>query len=452
MTIRVDDLIPATVGELFDQDLRIPLYQRPYRWQVDTVQALLDDIWHAWLNDRTGQYALGSVILCTTPNGERHVVDGQQRLLSLRLLVQLLRKEHSDLDNAVIEDQTPQIVRVHHHMRAWVRTTIPEDDRPDLLNFIEEQCVLVQVVTDDEDEAFRFFDSQNYRGKPLKPHDLLKAHHLRTLGNVQADIRTAIVRNWESVDDQALANLFNRYLYRIAQWSRGRPALRELRIEDIGLFKGIETASTSARSTPAQAYHLEAQRNGATAEAREPYFPSAGTVSDPAALRARFQLDAPIIAGANFFERVNFLMQEQRALQTLLDEHESRSRFTRESRYHYVTELFLTAMLYWTNKFYRGDLTTTDPESDPNLKTAWDRLYIWAYGLRLKQLRVTWASVNVHSTRPSLSNGKDGLFTTLREDLTGTALNRLLISLPPIPENHDQELSHFLCKIEGREA
>jgi hypothetical protein len=53
-----------------------------------------------------------------------------------------------------------------------VKVSIPLDGRVGLAAFIEQRCTLVQVVTDDEDEAFRFFDSQNYRGKPLKPHDL----------------------------------------------------------------------------------------------------------------------------------------------------------------------------------------------------------------------------------------------------------------------------------------
>lgn len=452
MTIRVDDLKPVTVGELLDQDLRIPLYQRPYRWRLETAQALLDDIWGAWRQDRTGQYALGSVVLYTSPDGERHVVDGQQRLLSLRLLVRRLRGERSGLDDVVIDEQTPQIVRVHHHMRAWVTTAIPEDDRADLLNFVEEKCALVQVVTDDEDEAFRFFDSQNYRGKPLKPHDILKAHHLRALGNVRPAVRTTIVQEWESVDDYELEHLFSRYLYRIAQWSRGRPASREFGIEDLGLFKGIDTASGSSQSTPAQDYHLSVQRSDAAALGGAAFVPSVRTLLDPAALRARFQLDAPIIAGSDFFARVSFLMEEQRALQQLLNEQESRSQFTRGARYRYVTELFLAAMLYWTNKYYRGDLAEADPESDPDLKSAWDRLYIWAYGLRLERLRVTWQSVNLHATRASLGDGSEGLFATLHEGLAGTALNRLLISLPPIPEDRDKELSHLLRKIEGREA
>lgn len=452
MTIEVDDLKPVTVGELLSQDLRIPLYQRPYRWRLETAQALLDDIWGAWRQNRSDQYALGSVILYSSPSTERHVVDGQQRLLSLQLLVKRLRGEHSSLDYVTVDEQTPQIVRVHHHMRAWVNTVVPEGDRADLLGFIQENCVLVQVVTDDEDEAFRFFDSQNYRGKPLKPHDLLKAHHLRALGDVRPAVRTTIVQEWESVDDHELEHLFSRYLYRIAQWSRGRPASREFGIEELGLFKGIDTVSGSVHSTPAQDYHLSVQRSDAAALGGAAFVPSVRTLLDPAALRARFQFDAPIIAGSDFFARVSFLMEEQRAVQKLLNEQESRSQFTRGARYRYVTELFLAAVLYWTNKYYRGDLAEADPESDPDLKPAWDRLFIWAYGLRLERLRVTWQSVNLHATRASLKDGAEGLFVTLHEGLYGTELNRLLISLPQIPEDRDQALSRLLRKIEGHEA
>lgn len=452
MTIKVEDLKPVAVGDLLRQDLRIPAYQRPYRWRIETAQALLDDVWGAWRQNRSGQYALGSVILYNNRSGERHVVDGQQRLLTLQLLTSRLAGKKSQLDDHTIGEDTPQIVRVHHHLRAWVATAIPGEDRADLLAYIQKQCVLVQVVTDDEDEAFRFFDSQNYRGKPLKPHDLLKAHHLRALGGVRPVVRTTIVQEWESIDDDELEHLFSRYLYRIAQWSRGKSASREFSIQDLSLFKGIGSTNYSGNTTPAQDYHLAVQRSDAAALGAAAFVPSVRRLLEPAALRSRFQLDAPIIAGSDFFARVSFIMEEQRAVQKLLQAQESRSKFTQGARYRYVTELFLAAMLYWTNKYYRGDLAEADPENDPDLKPAWDRLFIWAYGLRLERLRVTWQSVNVHATRASLSDGAEGLFATLHEGLAGTELNRLLISSPPIPEGRDYELSSLLRSIEGGKA
>ena len=60
-------------------------------------------------------------------------------------------------------------------------------DMKRLRDFIEKQCELIVVITDDVSEAFQFFDSQNARGKALYPHDLLKAYHLREMTELDAD-------------------------------------------------------------------------------------------------------------------------------------------------------------------------------------------------------------------------------------------------------------------------
>jgi uncharacterized protein with ParB-like and HNH nuclease domain len=63
VTIVREDLQPLAVGELLGRNLRIPPYQRPYRWRPETAQALLDDVWRAFDQDAGFECALGSVIL-----------------------------------------------------------------------------------------------------------------------------------------------------------------------------------------------------------------------------------------------------------------------------------------------------------------------------------------------------------------------------------------------------
>ena len=46
------------------------------------------------------------------------------------------------------------------------------------INFLLNKCEFATFTLDDVSEAFQFFDSQNARGKPLEPYDLLKAYHL----------------------------------------------------------------------------------------------------------------------------------------------------------------------------------------------------------------------------------------------------------------------------------
>ena len=92
----------VTAGELLAEDLRIPPYQRPYSWTPGTAVQLLDDIREAFgprteLGDpgtsasALPSYVLGAVILHRdTGSGELHVVDGQQRLLTLVMILDLL--------------------------------------------------------------------------------------------------------------------------------------------------------------------------------------------------------------------------------------------------------------------------------------------------------------------------------------------------------------------------
>jgi len=448
MTIVRDDLRPLPVGELLGRKLRIPPYQRPYRWRPETAQALLDDIWRASTERPGTECALGSTILYRPADGDHYdVVDGQQRLITLSVLLGLLRGESSsDLEDAarLPLENAPAIVKAYLHLRTAVQASIPSDCRVGLAAFIEQRCTLVQVVTDDEDEAFRFFDSQNYRGKPLKPHDILKAHHLRALTDVREEFRSTIVAEWERVDDDELEHLFSRYLYRVARWSHGRSAAREFAVADIGLFKGIPAVPR----TPAERYHLAAQRSDASAVGAVAFVPAVRQLLKASDLRARFQLDAPVIAGSEFFARVSFLLDEQRRLVKAFEASDL-SKFTNDSRHRYVSELFLAALFYWVNKFYEGELDDACAGESAELRLAWDKLFVWAFGLRLERQRVTWQSVNLRATSASPGESKAGLFEILRDALSTEALRRLLIEPPAAPDGRDEELAALLAMIVG---
>ena len=448
MTIIRDDLRPLTVGELLGRKLQIPPYQRPYRWRPETAQALLDDVWLAFEREPDTECALGSTILYRPVGEDRYdVVDGQQRLLTLKMLLALLRDEpQPELEGASRGPlgDAPAIVRVYLHLRTAVKVTIPPGRRTGLATFIEQGCTLVQVVTDDEDEAFRFFDSQNYRGKPLRPHDLLKAHHLRALPDVREEFRSTIVAEWELVDDDELEHLFSRYLYRVAQWSHGRPAAREFTNADVGLFKGIPAAPR----TPAERYHFAAQSSDASAVGAVAFVPAVRQLLKAADLRSRFQVDAPIIAGSEFFARVSFLLDEQRRLVTVFQDSEL-SRFAKNSRHRYVSELFLAALFYWVNKFYEGELDESSLENDSDVRLAWDKLFVWAYGLRLERQRVTWQSVNLRAISPLPGESKAGVFEILRDALSTEGLRHLLIEPPQAPEGRDQELAALIEIVGG---
>jgi len=71
--------------EVMDYRPSIPAYQRVYCWEEDNVIQLLDDL----LDNSQEEYRLGSIIL-NNSNGRWDIVDGQQRLVTLTLLLRIL--------------------------------------------------------------------------------------------------------------------------------------------------------------------------------------------------------------------------------------------------------------------------------------------------------------------------------------------------------------------------
>lgn len=77
------------VGEI-EGDFYVPAYQRGYRWGEHEVRQLLTDI-----SESGGStYYLQPVVVSPRPDGSWELVDGQQRLTTLRLLFRYLQQEH----------------------------------------------------------------------------------------------------------------------------------------------------------------------------------------------------------------------------------------------------------------------------------------------------------------------------------------------------------------------
>jgi hypothetical protein len=76
------------IGNVLTQQIcyEIPPYQRPYSWNTENVQQLLEDVWEAY-NGNDPEYFIGSLITIEKQKDLRYeVVDGQQRLTTLNLI------------------------------------------------------------------------------------------------------------------------------------------------------------------------------------------------------------------------------------------------------------------------------------------------------------------------------------------------------------------------------
>ena len=240
------------VGELLKEgNLRIPSYQRSYKWNRKHIRNLFYD-----LRDAMGkkEYQIGSVILHEN-DGYLDIVDGQQRLISISLFLHSLDdlENYKGANQLLSAEEFGELSCYHasENYNEWENLTqlVGENQSKDICNFLLENCS-VSVITMPQErlsEAFQLFDSQNNRGKSLEPHDLLKAYHLRK----QYSEDEKIVEKWEQfVEDKdlSLKELFDKHLFRMRRWSRGETGLTNKRYgsylrftEDfIDDFKGVD--------------------------------------------------------------------------------------------------------------------------------------------------------------------------------------------------------------------
>lgn len=185
----------CSVGSLPFNDFVIPPYQRPYKWTAKNVNQLISDI--IAFRERK-QYRLGTLVL---HNNE--IVDGQQRIITLTLLIRIMydalkdekvKASYCDIYKKITAFSNSD--RVSFCNRYTLHNIVDnihiiENRKSDfdkqLFDFLLTKCEFVVVRLNSISEAFQFFDSQNARGKDLAAHDLLKAYHLREIPSLSEE-------------------------------------------------------------------------------------------------------------------------------------------------------------------------------------------------------------------------------------------------------------------------
>lgn len=89
------------------ENLRIPNYQRPYRWTTQNVNELIDDVSEA-VNGGKSNYLIGNIILHKNKDGDKEyfdIVDGQQRLTTLVLIIYAKENKEENKEISLLENE-----------------------------------------------------------------------------------------------------------------------------------------------------------------------------------------------------------------------------------------------------------------------------------------------------------------------------------------------------------
>lgn len=373
------------------QRLRIPHFQRPYKWTAKNVIQLIDDV-ERFKSDKP--YRIGTIVIYQDEKGNYQIVDGQQRSISFALITKAIQnKKLSTLTNETLKQSIQSLNAFRPTFKNEVSIKNIQDnyreierkiDRVDekFIDYFYNKCEVTFIVIDDVSEAFQFFDSQNARGKDLEPHDLLKAYHLREIEKATHKLDefkvNRLVDTWEEMDTKALSGLFAEFLYRVRGWSKGLSS-RMFTKKDTSLFKGINLEKMGDYPFAMLYKMADDQIRDKSTNDSKVQFP--------------FQLDQVIINGAHFFEMVThykkmydeFKTKKEELSPEAMEIIDTLNTYSGKNRTgdKYVRMLFDCAVLHYMDKFGEEDLSK-----------AIEKIFIWAYTLRLRYQNLVFASVD----------------------------------------------------------
>jgi uncharacterized protein with ParB-like and HNH nuclease domain len=77
----------------------IPNYQRQYSWNDENLEELWDDLYNSFVDGIDKCYFLGSIVIVDRGNGEQELVDGQQRITTLMIMLNVLMRDFPEINN-----------------------------------------------------------------------------------------------------------------------------------------------------------------------------------------------------------------------------------------------------------------------------------------------------------------------------------------------------------------
>ena len=246
---------------------KVPAYQRSYAWEVDHVEALLDDMREA-INNKEKEYFLGSIVVTATEDNRLEVVDGQQRLTTISLIILAIKEifrideDHdvvvslksdflastdrrtkerepklilNEVDNELFQDLIEDYdktkkkkPRRQSHKRLMSAANFcfeyfsqlcekskdSEEELHTWLDYIETALKIIVVVAPDDSNAFIIFETLNDRGLELAISDLVKNYLFHRSGEKIEETKNrwlSMVSTLESASDDPLIVTYIRH-------------------------------------------------------------------------------------------------------------------------------------------------------------------------------------------------------------------------------------------------
>ncbi len=325
-----------TLIKLLNKELSIPVYQRPYEWNRTNVFVLLNDINRNYNNDE--EINLGTIIVCKNKEETFDIVDGQQRLITLSLLLKILNEniKINLLDKQMLcVNKTEKLIRNNYKtIKEYIAWLGKNDNLDNFYNYLIHKVNFYLLEAKSINEAFQLFDGRNSKYKNLTPVDLLKAYHLGALPRNYPlkNLLTTWDKNIKEefkIDNSCnkIEYLYNNILFNVYNWSLNRD-IKKFTKNDIYLYKGYINKNENNYSYIK--YYKTNDKN-------------------------IYQMNKPFEAGEDFFNFTNYYIE---MLDNLINYYSLKNRLEideNDKRYdlnlRFINYLYYGALLMFNDKF-----------------------------------------------------------------------------------------------------
>ncbi len=210
----------ASIKEIFNGYEKcvyeIPIYQRNYAWGKDEISALVQDIYDAYSKKSNKPYYIGTLVSFHKGDNVFEIIDGQQRLTTLRILLDVLglevqnkltyrarRKSDNTLKNlgkkfSNDEELDEGIISGYKYAESAIKNLGFQEggkEKKEFVAFFEDKVRIIHYQVPKDIDLNHYFEIMNSRGEQLEKHEIVKAKLMSKLAD---DEKKAFNIIWES--------------------------------------------------------------------------------------------------------------------------------------------------------------------------------------------------------------------------------------------------------------
>ena len=218
------DVLPleeVSINGLFNSSERsvfeVPIYQRNYAWEKEEITALIRDVYDSFVKGLSVYY-IGTLVSYNRGDRLYEVIDGQQRLTTIRLILGVLdvpirnkltyraRKKSDDTLSSIPkfdrDDLDLGITNGYKFAKSAVDDYVSESERGRFTAYFLDKVHIIHYRVPKDIDLNHYFEIMNSRGEQLEKHEIIKARLLSKLESMGE--RTTFNAIWESCSNMGV--------------------------------------------------------------------------------------------------------------------------------------------------------------------------------------------------------------------------------------------------------